>query len=171
MLKEKVKTFCKEYVVDFNGSAAAIRAGYTKVRARITASELLDKQEVSDEIKRLIEERNLQINDSAEKVIKELELIAFAKTTDFIKVKDIIVGKGATRRKLRVAYVELTSDLDDEKQRAISEIKQTKDGVSLKSHDKVKALELLGRHHGIFEKDNKQSKANISLNQMPVTFE
>lgn len=171
MLSEKKKTFCREYTVDFNGSAAAIRTGYAKSRAKVTASELLDKEEIISEINRLVAERNKNIESAADRVVKELELIAYAKTTDFVKVKDITVGKGATRKKVRVAYIELTSDLNEEQQRAISEIKQTKDGVSLKAHDKVKALELLGKHHGIFEKDNKQSQPVVNLGNLPVTFE
>lgn len=170
MLTEKQKIFCHEYTVDFNGSAAAARAGYTKSRARITASRLLDMPLVQAEIKTLINQRKEQIEDDAVKVVDELKVIAYAKTTDYVKVKDIIVGKGKTRKKVRVAYIELTSDIDESKQKAIAEIKQTRDGISLKAHDKVKSLELLGRHYGIFEKDNKQSKPEISLNDLPVKF-
>lgn len=161
MLSNKYKIFCIEYTKDFIGSAAAIRAGYSKKRAKVTASELLDNPEIQKEITRIISTREIKAERSANDIIKELEAIAFARTTDFVKVKDIVVGKGKTRKKVRVAYIELTSDLDDEKQKAISEIRQTKDGISIKSHDKVKSLELLGRHHGIFEKDNEQGKPVI----------
>jgi len=161
MLSDKQMIFCIEYSKDFNGSAAAARAGYSKIRSKVTASQLLDNPLIQKEISSIIAKRSIQATKSANDIIKELETIAFAKTTDFVKVKDMIVGKGKERRKIRVAYIELTSDLDDEKQRAISEIKQTKDGISLKTHDKVKSLELLGRHHGIFEKDNEQTKPVI----------
>ena len=170
MLTEKQKIFCHEYTVDFNGSAAAIRAGYTKSRARITASRLLDMPLVQQEINQLIGQRKEKIEDDAVKVVDELKLIAYSKTTDYVKVKDITVGKGNTRKKVRVAYIELTSDIDESKQKAIAEIKQTKDGISLKSHDKVKALELLGKHYGIFERDNSQKKPEISLESLPVKF-
>lgn len=153
-----MKIFAKEYIVDFNGSAAAVRAGYSKPRARITASELLNKPDIINEINRLISLRNVKTEDAAQRVIRELETIAYARTTDFIKVKDVVVKEGRTRRKMRVAIIELTDDIEKDKHAAIAEIKQTKDGVSFKAHDKTKALELLGRHHGIFEKDNTQSK-------------
>lgn len=158
MLNDKQKIFCIEYSKDFNGSAAALRAGYSSKRSKVTASELLDKADVQAEITTIINIRAVSAKKSADDIIRELESIAFAKTTDFVKVKDITVGKGKDRKKVRVAYIELTTDLGDEQQRAISEIKQTKDGISLKTHDKVKSLELLGRHHGIFEKDNEQAK-------------
>jgi len=168
MLSEKQKQFCKEYTVDFNGSAAANRAGYSKSRARKTASELLSNEEIIKEISVLISKREKN-DDRVQRVINELEAIAYAKTTDYVKVKDMIVGKGKTRRKIRVAYIELTSEVEAEKQKAISEIRQTKDGISLKTHDKVKALELLGRHHGIFEKDNQQTQPKIVFSKK-VTF-
>lgn len=171
MLTPKQQAFCIEYVVDFNGQAAAERAGYSKRRARITASELLCNPEVSISIRSLIEERKSKADISAEKILQELQAVAFAKTTDFVKIKDVTVREGRKTRKIRVVYAELTSDLDEEKQRAISEIKQTKDGIGLKSHDKVKALELLGRHVGLFEKDNKQKAPLLNLSQLPVTFE
>lgn len=171
MLSERKKAFCRAYVVDFNGASAAITAGYSKRRAIVTASELLKDPAISEEIKNLIDKRNLKTDDAAGRVIKELEAIAYAKTTDFVKVKDIEERVGRKTRKVRIAYIELTSDVDEEKQKAIAEIRQTKDGVSLKSHDKVKALELLGRHFGIFEKDNNQSKPVVNLGNLPVTFE
>lgn len=163
MLTEKKRIFCREYCVDFNGAAAAERAGYKKSRAKETASRLLTEKGVMDEISAIIKARNSNTEDAAQKVIKELEVIAYARTTDFIKIKDITIGRGRDRRKVRVVYAELTSDVDEEKQKAIAEIRQTKDGVALKSHDKVKALELLGKHYGIFEIDNKQRKAEIHI--------
>lgn len=150
MLSEKKKAFCIEYVIDFNGAAAAIRAGYSKRRARITASEILTDPEVGVEIASLIEARNVKAEDAAARVIKELEHIAYAKTTDFVKVKEMFIGRGKKRHKVRVVYAELTNDVEEEKQKAISEIKQTKDGIGIKAHDKVGALRLLGQHYGIF---------------------
>jgi phage terminase small subunit len=171
MLNTKQSAFCDEYIVDFNGAAAAERAGYKKNRARITASELLVNPKIAARIKELIDVRKEKMDVSADQVINELKAIAFARTTDYVKVKEITVQEGRKRRKIRAAFVELTSDVPEEKQKAISEIKQTKDGISLKSHDKVKALELIGRHLGIFEKDNQQKKPSINLGNLPITFE
>lgn len=171
MLTEKKKVFCREYVVDFNGAAAAARAGYSKNRARITASEFLADEAIIAEVARLVEERNVTTDLQAGDVINELRTIAFSRTTDFVKVKEIKQRVGKTYKKTRIAYIELTEHIDPEKQAAIAEIKQTKEGIALKSHDKVKALELLGKHLGIFEKDNKQKKPEVNLGNLPVTFE
>lgn len=49
----KQKQFCLEYVVDHNGTRAAIRAGYSENSAASIACELLTKPHILDEIKRL----------------------------------------------------------------------------------------------------------------------
>lgn len=56
-LTAKQKAFCHEYLVDFNGTQAAIRAGYSKNTAQEISSENLSKpiikkyvQELCDEI-------------------------------------------------------------------------------------------------------------------------
>lgn len=175
MLTKRRKEFCRQYVIDFNGQLAAERAGYKARSARVTASELLAMPEVKAEVERLTEKKAERAQVTAEEVINELRSIAFANTTDFVKVKDIVLteknSKGRpVRRKARIAYIELTADIQKEKLAAISEIKQTRDGIAIKTHDKAKALELLGRHLGIFEKDNQQKKPVVNLGDSPVEF-
>lgn len=48
MLTPKQEVFCKEYLVDFNGKQAAIRAGYSKKTAEVQASRLLSNAKVAD---------------------------------------------------------------------------------------------------------------------------
>ena len=52
-MNKRQLAFAREYVVDGNGSAAAIRAGYSVGRARHTASELLNRPDVAAELARL----------------------------------------------------------------------------------------------------------------------
>ena len=40
-LNDKQKKFCREYMIDFNGKQAAIRAGYSEKTADVKASQLL----------------------------------------------------------------------------------------------------------------------------------
>ena len=175
MISERQLAFCREYVVDYNGQAAAERAGYKKSAARVTASQLLARPDIKEIVRGLTEEKKLNSMVTAERVIEELAAIAYAKTSDFVKVRDMVFrekdAKGKYRsRRVRVAYVELTKDIPEEKQRAIAEIRQTKDGIAIKAHDKTKALELLGRHLGLFEKDNQQRKPVVNLGDAPVEF-
>lgn len=52
-LSEKQRVFCREYIYDFNGTRAAIKAGYSEKTAYSIASENLTKPEIQAEIKRL----------------------------------------------------------------------------------------------------------------------
>ena len=54
---KKHETFCQEYIVDFNGTQAAIRAGYSPKSARSQASELLTNPNISARIRELQKER------------------------------------------------------------------------------------------------------------------
>lgn len=52
-MNKRQKAFALEYAVDGNGSAAAVRAGYSVTRSRQTASELLKRPDVVAELARL----------------------------------------------------------------------------------------------------------------------
>ena len=60
---------------------------------------------------------------------------------------------------MKVADIYETKDIPIEKRKAISNIKQTKHGISVESYDKVKALELLGKYIGLFN-----DKQDITIN-------
>lgn len=59
-LTEKEAAFCRYYVEQgcTNGKLAAIRAGYGEKSAHVTASQLLKKPRIQDEVRRLIGDRN-----------------------------------------------------------------------------------------------------------------
>lgn len=56
-LNEKQKRFCDEYVIDYNATQSAIRAGYSANSARITASKLLTKANIQKYIAELTSEK------------------------------------------------------------------------------------------------------------------
>lgn len=139
-LNERQKRFCSEYIIDLNGTQAAIRAGYSPKTANRIASENLSKPDIQNVIDKLINDREKRTNITQEFVLNELMKIATADGTDFA-----IVKKGN-----RVSLIP-TEDLSPEKRAAIASIKKGKDGIEVKSYDKLKALELLGRHLGMFK--------------------
>ena len=57
--------------------------------------------------------------------------------------------------------IEETEELTKRQIKAISGIKQGKNGIELTTYDKVKALELLGRHLGMF-KDKVEVSGNVN---------
>lgn len=56
-LNDKQKRFCEEYIVDLNGTQAAIRAGYSVRSARTLAARILAKVDIKQHIEKLKEER------------------------------------------------------------------------------------------------------------------
>ncbi len=70
LAKPKHEAFCREYVVDFNGAQAAIRAGYSERTARAIASELLTKPDIQARVKTLREASFARLDASADDVLR-----------------------------------------------------------------------------------------------------
>lgn len=142
-LTEKQKRFVQEYLVDLNATAAAKRAGYSEKSASRIAVELLNKTQVSAEIQKQQAKRQKRTEITQEKVLQELAAIAFANGYDFAQV----IKPGVVR-------VIPTEEIPQDKRKAVASIKETANGTEIKTYDKVRALELLGKHLGIFNSNN-----------------
>lgn len=68
----KMDRFCQEYVVDYNGTEAAVRAGYSDKRAAAQASTLLKREDVMERIAELQKEQAQRLGLSADRVVMEL---------------------------------------------------------------------------------------------------
>ncbi|AUN11217.1 terminase small subunit [Clostridium botulinum] len=172
-LTHKQKKFCDEYLIDLNVTQAAIRSGYSKKYAMAHAYELLDKPKIKEYIDKKMKDREKRTEITQDKVLQELAKIAFVNGADFAKVveksymKPIYDKEGNKIDEEEVFYKDveltLTDDLPEDKKKAIAAIKQTKFGIEVASCDKVKALELLGRHLGMF-KDKVEVNGNMKVN-------
>ena len=69
--------FCHEYTIDLNGTQAAIRAGYSEKSARVTASKLLTKANILEQIKSETDKLFESADIEAWMIIKELKKLAF----------------------------------------------------------------------------------------------
>src|SRR5574344_1053159 len=65
-LNAKQEAFCREYIIDLNGTQAAIRAGYSEKTAQEQSSRLLSNVKVSERVAELMQERSdrVRIDDS-----------------------------------------------------------------------------------------------------------
>jgi phage terminase small subunit len=125
--------------------AAARLAADSKVAARI--------QQLTDELK----ERNMV---TVERVLAELAKVGFANGSDFAKVVEKTrieeikdeEGNVTGTKEHRYKEVEVieTDKLEEDKLAAIAGIKATKEGIEVKTNDKIKALELMGKYLGMF---------------------
>lgn len=159
-LTEKQARFIAEYLVDLNATEAAKRAGYSEKTAYSIGFENLRKPEIQEEIQKAMESRAKRTMITQDRVIQELAMVAFANGTDFARVVSseqpvsVVDDEGNLQEVMRkVQRVELvdTDQLNQEKRAAISGIKEGKYGIEVSSYDKVRALELLGRHLGLFD--------------------
>ena len=148
-LTAKQKRFANEYIIDLNATQAAIRAGYTSKYANTNANKLLQNTTLAEYIQGLMDERSRRTLVTQDKVVNELANIAFADISSFLKVKNNQVE------------VFDTDSIQHEMLAAIAEIKEGNYEISIKLHDKLKALELLGRHLGMF-KDTVEVTADVN---------
>lgn len=159
---EKQKRFCEEYVVDLNATQAAIRAGYSKRSAKVLAVAALTKVNVQNYIAELqsdIQERNKLKGDD---VVQELKALGYWNIQDFIDEGNVIKDITKLPRELTKSVVGIKTKTvylpnPDGSGPPIEEIT-----TELKMVDKRAALVDLGKHLGIFEKDNRQ-KAPVKI--------
>lgn len=138
-LTEKQKRFVEEYLVDLNATQAAIRAGYSEKTAQEQSSRLLSNVMVQEAVQKAVADRSARTEITQDAVLRELAAIGFSRATDFAK----ITANGCVKLTPTVL-------LSDEQQRAVASIKEGKYGVELRLHDKLGALQLIGRHIGMF---------------------
>lgn len=150
-LTAKQKRFCDEYLIDLNATQAAIRAGYSEKNADKIASQLLGKTRVAEEIQKRKAERSERTEITQDMVLRELAAIAFANATDIVQVAEkAFVTDGGNEVMLPDVIITETSKLTSEQKKAIAGIKQGRNGIEVKMNDKTRALELLGKHLGMF---------------------
>ena len=153
--------FVDEWLIDFNGTQAAIRAGYSERSARSIAGRLLTKDNIQREISRRQKDLQRRTEVTQDRVVKELARIAFADMTDYAQVETRMIEKDdGTELSYQAVTLTETAELSADQRAAIAGIKQGVNGVEVKLHDKIKALELLGRHIGMFN-DKLEIKATV----------
>lgn len=158
-LTAKQQRFCEEYLIDLNATQAAIRAGYSEKTANRIACENLSKPVIKEKISELqagVAERNKL---KADDVIQELRALGFWSINDFIGEGNVINDISEQSREinkpvagLKVKETFTTTGRGDD---AVTERSVT---TELKMADKRAALVDLGRHLGVFEKDNEQAR-------------
>lgn len=154
-MTKKQKRFVEEYLIDLNATQAAIRAGYSPDTAKSIGSENLTKPDIQARIAKAMAERSKRTGVNADRVVTELAKIAF------VNASDVIDADTAT----------LKLDAAPEDTAAIQSVKVKtfgEDGLEreIKMADKLKALELLGKHLGMFKDKVELSGINEEKNKL-----
>lgn len=140
-LNEKQQRFVDEYLIDLNATQAAIRTGYSAKTADVQGSRLLANVKVQQAISVAMAERSKRTGVNQDRVVLELAKMAFVKMTD------IVDSNGRIK-----------SDASDDDLSCIESVKykssDTDTGSSVerevKIASKIKSLELLGKHLGMW---------------------
>lgn len=141
-LTPKQALFVLEYLVDFNATQAAIRAGYSKKTAGSQGQRLLKNVEIARQIEKAQAGRADRLEITVDRVALEMARLAFASIAE-------VAEFGSSGVKLKES-----SDLSDDALAAVSEIIEGKEGdLRVKMHPKAMALELLGKHLGMFKEN------------------
>lgn len=147
-LTDKQRRFVEEYLVDLNAAQAAIRAGYSTDTAKEIGCENLSKPHLKAEIDKALAIRSRRTGVTADRVIRELAKVAFCNPLDIIDRK---TGK-------------VREDVSDEDGAMIAGVKvrDTEFGkeCEVKLADKLKALDMLAKHLGMYEKRKNEDEEN-----------
>lgn len=162
-LTDKQSRFCEEYIIDLNATQAALRAGYCVKTVNPQGSQNLAKVSIQNEIVRLKAERSERTQITADNVVIELAKIGFSNIEDFLTVdkdgevylKDFDAIEREKLAAIESVKISTTKNKDDSR-----EYKTTQ----FKLHSKLNALEQLGKHLGIYERDNTQKISTETFN-------
>ena len=139
LTNKKHERFCQEYLIDLNATQAYIRSGYKPKNASNCSSVLLTNPKVRARIDELMSYVSVRTGVNQERVIRELARVAFLDPTKLANMKSATVDPDATS--------------DDRAAIASVKVKSGSDWTEreVKFADKLKALELLGKHMGMFQ--------------------
>lgn len=140
-LTKKQQLFVDEYLIDLNATQAAIRAGYSAKTADVQGSRMLGNVKVQQVIAEAMAKRSKRTGVNQDRVVLELAKIAFVKMTDIVDSKGRIKDT-ATDDDLSciesIKYKESDNEFGGSVEREV------------KISPKLKALELLGKHLGMW---------------------
>ena len=163
-LSKKQIRFCNEYLVDYNATQAAIRAGYSKKTGYSQGQRLLKNAEVKIFLQNKGNKIVNKLEASQERTMKEISRIAFFDIRNLFKedgtLKAIHELDDDTAAVLASSEVEELFLGGNEGKIHIGNLKK------LKLWDKLKALEMLAKHHKIYS-DAPVNSNNIKFGYGP----
>lgn len=164
-LTDKQEMFCREYLIDLNATQAAIRAGYSAKTANRTASENMSKPDIQSRITELKAKRNEDVSINAEYVLKRLVEI------DQMDVLDILKDDGGLKMvhewpkvwRTTLSGLDILTTVTNFDETTMENILK-----KIKWPDKVKNLELLGKHIDVMAFKEQATHEHTGKNGGPI---
>ena len=134
-ISKKQKAFINEYLKCWNATQAAIKAGYAKKSARMAGHRLVTNDYISEEIARRVKEMCMSADEA-------LQLLSDQARGSLIDIADI---DEAGRWKFNFQKAKKNGKLH-----LVKKIIPSAYGTKIELHDSQRALELIGKAHGLF---------------------
>lgn len=161
-LTDKQEMFCREYLIDLNATQAAIRAGYSAKTANRTASENMSKPDIQSRIAELKAQRNDLVGINATYVLNRLVEI------DQMDVLDILTSTGELKPIIQWPKVWRTTLSGLDVIEMAAEGNKTALLKKIKWPDKVKNLEMLGKHIDVMAFKEQTTHEHTGKNGGPI---
>lgn len=161
-LTPKQEAFCIEYLIDLNGTQAAIRANYSEKTARQLGSQLLANINIQHKIQKLNGQRMVETKIDANSVLDILNKLANSNVGEmldddgvFLPIKKMPLH---VQKSIQSFEIEETHEKDDN-----GEILVTTKTIKIKLWSKDKSVENLGKHLKLFTEKVDISNSDGSL--------
>lgn len=162
-LTKKQLMFSKEYLISMNSTESAIKAGFSKHTASSQGSRLLKNVKVRAYVDEQLLQRASKLDITPNRILEELGHIAFFDISN--------IFNGYTLKEI--------DQLPENVRRAINSVKVREEKgqagevmaelTEFKTNDKLKALEMLGKHLGMFiEKKEISMTGEIEVTKLPA---
>lgn len=148
-LSNKQKKFVNEYLIDFNGTRAAERAGYSgdDNTLAVTAHNLLRNPKITEIVSQRLQESAM----SADEVMMRLAEQARGVPSEYIGMDGTVL---------------IAQMVEDGKTHLIKKIADTAQGRTYEFYDAQSALQMIGRHHALFTDRTVSSNIEIDLSKL-----
>lgn len=164
-MNARQRCFVEQFLLDPCAGRAARRAGYSPKTADRLGSRLLKNVEVAAAAKQAQEERAKRTKVDADRVVEELASVAFSRMGDFYD-KDsgrlLTVTEMRPEAQARLSSIKVLREKTHTTTDGVTETSVHESTLQIKLWDKLRSLELLGRHLGMF-KDQVQHSGEVSL--------
>lgn len=168
-LPKKQLLFVNEYLIDKNATRAAKAAGYSARSAHTEGHRLLKKAEIAALVEKGLEEQRASSEQRAaekgftkERWLEELQRVALSNVDDFIRIEK--VKSSSSGRTYLTAVPIATKDRKTELGAAVRKISETKNGIGIELHNKIAALDILGKAYGWVKTEIEIPPGTVNVN-------
>lgn len=169
LTNSKRELFAQALAAGNTADEAYKAAGYNPHRAN--AARMSANEDVRSRVQEILSASAERAGITRERIQAELAKIAFGDIRKAVRWGDGVLVKDESGfdHVLNDVALVASNKIDDDTACAISEVRKTKEGMSIKMYDKQKALELLGKDIGMFVERLESSVTIHDVSDKPLT--